>query len=315
VTVAKDVKHVGVVGTGLIGASWAAYFLSRGLEVSASDPAPDAESALRRAVDAAWPVLERLGTVRGASADRLRFSPHLDTALEGVQFVQESGPELEPEKMELFSKVDSALPREATIASSSSGLSITKLQSHCRFPERCVIGHPFNPPHLIPLVEVVGGARTAAETVDRTMAFYRGVGKRPIRVNKELRGHVVNRMQAALWHEAASLVAEGVVSVTDVDAAIALGPGLRWAVMGPLLTLHLGGGPGGLRYWFDNVSKLRPGDAVGRAVMSPELIDILVKGVEEEAAGRSVPELMHERDEKLLGLFQAIGLSKDCLRA
>jgi len=309
VSVANDVEHVAVVGTGLIGSSWAAYFLSKGLEVSAFDPAPDAESALRRAVETAWPVLERLGTAPGASIDRLRFSPDIRTALEGVQFVQESGPEREPIKIALFADIDAALPREATIASSSSGLSISKLQSRCRFPERCVIGHPFNPPHMIPLVEVVGGARTTAETVDSATAFYRSVGKWPIRLNKEVKGHVANRLQAALWHEAVSLVADGVVNVADVDAAIAQGPGLRWALMGPLLTLHLGGGSGGLRYWFENISKLKPGDPVGRTVLSSELVDLLVKGVEEEAAGRSIPELVRERDEKLLALFKAIGLS------
>jgi carnitine 3-dehydrogenase len=308
--VATGVTRVGVVGTGLIGASWAALFLSRGLDVRATDPAPQAESALRRAVEMAWPALEQLGVAPDASMDRLRFSTDLETALDGVQFVQESGPEREPIKIDLYSKIDAVLPREATIASSSSGLLMSKLQASCRFPERCVIGHPFNPPHLIPLVEVVGGKLTAPQTVDSTVAFYRSIGKYPIRVTKEVKGNVANRMQAALWHEAASLVADGVASVADVDAAIAMGPALRWALMGPLLTLHLGGGPGGLRYWFDNISKLRPGDSIGSTVMSAELIDLLVKGVAEEAAGRSVSDLVKERDEKLIAMYRAIGLAK-----
>lgn len=307
-TVANGVQHVGVVGTGLIGASWAAYFLAKGLDVSAFDPAPNAELALRRAVDSAWPTLERLDMAPGASIDRLRFSPNLESALEGVQFVQESGPEREPIKMDIFAKIDAVLPREVTIASSSSGLLISRLQANCRHPERCIVAHPFNPVHLIPLVEVVGGARTAPETVDSARAFYRSIGKRPIRINKEVRSNVANRLQAALWHEAVSLVASGVASVEDVDAAIAYGPGLRWALMGPLLTLHLGGGAGGLRYWFDNISKLRPGDPVGSTVLSPELIDLLVKGVDEEAAGRSVADLERERDEKLVAMYKAIGL-------
>jgi 3-hydroxyacyl-CoA dehydrogenase len=254
-------------------------------------------------------VLTELGLSKGASFDRLRFSKDIETALDGVEFVQESGPEREPIKVELYAQIDALVPRDVVVASSSSGLLISNLQAKCKFPERCVLGHPFNPPHLIPLVEVVGGAKTSHETIDATMTFYREIGKWPIRINKEVKGHVANRLQGALWREAASLVADGVVSVADVDAAISQGPGLRWAIMGPLLTLHLGGGEGGLRYWFDNISKLRPGDAIGSTVMSAELIDTLVKGVEDEAAGRSVSDLVKERDKKLIAMFRAIGLS------
>jgi carnitine 3-dehydrogenase len=303
-----SVKHVGVVGAGLIGASWAAYFLSRGLDVSATDPGPDAEKRLREVVGKAWPTLEVLGTVPGSSPDRLSFDADLPAALEGVDFVQESGPEREPIKIALFSRIDEALDPNVVVASSSSGLLITNLQAKCANPERFVLGHPFNPPHLIPLVEVVGGKRTAAWAINTAMQFYRDIGKWPIRLNKEVKSHVANRLQGALWREAASLVADGVCSVADVDAAIAKGPGLRWAIMGPLLTLHLGGGEGGLRYWFDNISKLQPGDAVGSTVMSANLVDMLVKGVEEEAGDRSVAELASERDEKLIAMFRAIGI-------
>jgi carnitine 3-dehydrogenase len=303
------VRRVGVVGTGLIGASWAAYFLSKGLEVSATDPSPQAEDFLRRAVETAWPTLRQLGMAERATIDRLSFDPDVKRALDGVEFVQESGPEREAVKITLFAAIDGAVPPATIIASSSSGLLMSRLQSECRFPERCVLGHPFNPPHLIPLVEVVGGALTAPAAIERALAFYKAIGKWPIRLNKEIAGHVANRLQGALWKEAASLVADGVVDVADVDAAIAQGPGLRWALMGPLLTLHLGGGAGGLRAFFANISKLRPGDPVGSTVMSPALVDLLIAGVEAEAAGRSVADLARERDERLVAMFQAIGIA------
>jgi carnitine 3-dehydrogenase len=305
---AEQVRRVGVVGTGLIGASWAAYFLAKGMEVSATDPSPQGEAFLRKAVENAWPTLQKLGMAAGATIDRLRFDADMKRALDGVEFIQESGPEREGIKIELFAAIDAVVPAEVIIASSSSGLLMSKLQGSCRIPERCVLGHPFNPPHLIPLVEVVGGKQTSPAAVERAVAFYKSIGKWPIKLNKEIAGHVANRLQGALWKEAASLVAEGVVDVADVDAAIAQGPGLRWALMGPLLTLHLGGGAGGLRYFFDNISKLRPGDPIGSTVMSPELIDLLVAGVEAEAAGRSVAELARERDRRLVAMFQAIGI-------
>jgi 3-hydroxyacyl-CoA dehydrogenase len=298
-----------VVGTGLIGASWAAYFLAKGFEVSATDPAPEAESSLRRFVENAWPTLQSLGMAAGATVDRLSFHRDLKRAVDGVDFVQESGPESEPVKIELFAEMDAALPPDVIIASSSSALLMSRLQSKCRFPERCVLGHPFNPPHLIPLVEVVGGKLTAPATIDRALAFYKAIGKWPIRLNKEIAGHVANRLQSAVWKEAASLIAEGVVSVADVDAAVAQGPGLRWALMGPIMTFHLGGGAGGLRAFFENISSLRLGDQVGSTVMSPELVDLLVAGVEEEAGGGSIDELVRERDRRLVAMFQAIGIA------
>lgn len=214
------VRRVGVVGTGLIGASWAAYFLSKGLEVSATDPSPQAEEFLRRSVETAWPTLRQLGMAEGATMNRLSFDGDIKRALDGVEFVQESGPEREAVKIALFAEIDAAVPPAAVIASSSSGLLMSRLQSNCRFPERCVLGHPFNPPHLIPLVEVVGGALTAPAAIERALAFYKAIGKWPIRLNKEIAGHVANRLQGALWKEAASLVADGVVDVADVGKSV-----------------------------------------------------------------------------------------------
>ena len=302
----EGVSRVAVLGTGTIGTSWAAYFLARGLEVSASDPAPDAEAFLRRFVEAAWPTLEHLGLAPGADPSRLRFHPDPVAAVDGAQWVQENGPEREAIKVDLFRRIGDALPAEAVIASSSSTLLVSRMQALCRHPERVVLGHPFNPPHLIPLVEVVGGARTSPEAVDRAMAFYAAIGKYPIRLHKEMPGHVSNRLQAAVWREAAYLVERGVVSVADVDAAIAQGPGLRWAIMGPVLTYHLGGGAGGLRYLMDHIGVDTLWESLGQPAMTPELEERLIAGVEAETGGRPVPELARERDAKLVAILQGL---------
>ncbi len=216
------VRRVAVIGAGTIGASWAANFLARGLAVTASDPAPEGEAFLRRYVAEAWPVLSRLGLAPDASPDRLTFTRDPLEAVIDADFVQESGPEREDAKIELFRRLDAVLGGEVVIASSSSGLLISRLQAGCRYPGRCVIGHPFNPPHLIPLVEVVGGAATSPDVIARAMAFYAALGKKPIHIRKEVAGHLANRLQAALWREAVHLVAEGVAEVADVDAARSL---------------------------------------------------------------------------------------------
>ena len=190
-----SVERVAVIGAGTIGASWAAYFLSRGLQVTASDPAPDAEEFARRYVAAAWPTLERLGGVApDARSDHLRFERDPGRAVADAQFVQENGPEREDVKIALFAELDAAASPDTVIVSSSSGLLISRIQSRCRYPERCVLGHPFNPPHLIPLVEVVGGQKTSADAVDKTLAFYRQIGKHPIHIREEVAGHVANRL-------------------------------------------------------------------------------------------------------------------------
>lgn len=296
---------VALVGAGLIGSSWAAFFLSRGYRVQVSDPAPDAEARLRAYVDRAWPALERLGCVPGASRNHLHFSADLAATLEGAEFVQESGPEREELKVELFRTLDALVRPDVVIASSSSGLSMSTLQTRCTHPERCVIGHPFNPPHLIPLVEVVGGRATAPSTVDRACEFYARLGKRPIRLHRELPGHAANRLQAALWREAVHLVETGVLSVEDADAAVAWGPGLRWALMGPHLVFHLGGGAGGMEHFLQHLAGpfSRWWEDLGRPELTPELRAKLIAGVHAEAHGRSIAELERERDEALLALL------------
>jgi len=303
------VKKVAVVGAGTIGASWAAYFLSRGLEVTASDPAPGAEAFARDAVAQAWPSLQKLGGMApGARPDALRFERDAQKAVAGAELVQENGPEREDLKIELLAALDSVLPPEALIVSSSSGLLISRLQSRCRHPQRCVLGHPFNPPHLIPLVEVVGGAQTSADAVERTLAFYREIGKHPIHIRKEVGGHVANRLQAALWREAVHLVAEGVASVADIDAAITYGPGLRWPIYGPHLTFHLAGGVGGMEHFMKHllVPMQSWWDDLGSPEMTPAVQRQIVDGVAAEASGRSIAELAARRDRTLIAILNAL---------
>ncbi len=303
------IRRVAIIGAGTIGASWAALFLARGLEVVVSDPAADAEALTRARVQAAWPVLTELGHVLPhASAEALRFEPDLEAALAGVDFVQENAPEREDFKTALFARMDAALPAHVIVASSSSGLIMSRLQSQCRHASRFVIGHPFNPPHLIPLVEVVGGTQTSADTIDRCIAFYRSLGKYPIRLNKEVPGHIANRLQAALWREAIHLAAENVASVADIDAAVSQGPGLRWALFGPHMTFNLGGGAGGLANFMDHL--LGPvqtwWDDLGAPEVTPELRQHLIEGVNAEAGQRSIADLVQTRDAQLTALLKAL---------
>ncbi len=303
------VKHVAVIGAGTIGASWAAYFLSRGISVTASDPAPNGEKFVGDYVRTAWPTLERLGLAPGASPDRLRFKRDPVAAVAGAEFVQESAPEREDMKVELFERLDRALPPEVILASSSSGILISNIAVRCRHAERCIIGHPFNPPHMIPLVEVVGGKRTSPAVIERALAFYREIGKRPIHIRKEVRGHLVNRLQAALWREAIHLVNEGVATAADVDAGIAYGPGLRWAIMGPHLLFHLAGGVGGMTHFMPHLGVPLARDwwpALGNPELTPEVQQKIIDGVADEAAGRTIPELAAERDRCLISILEAL---------
>ena len=302
-----EIDRVAVVATGVIGASWAAYFLARGLYVVATDPSPGAEERLREAVAEHWPTLERFGVAAHASPDRLVFESTLEDALKDARFVQESGPEREDFKIELFRRMDAATSPDAILASSSSGLAVSRIQSACAHPHRVVLGHPFNPPHLIPLVEVIGGELTSAETIERTMAFYAAIGKRPIHVRREVKGHIANRLQAALWREAFHLVEQGVATVADIDVAIAHGPGLRWAVMGPFANLHLSGGAGGIEHVLAHLGGPIEAwwDDLGAPRMSDELKSRVVGQVRDALGERTAAELGSARDALLLDLIRA----------
>lgn len=303
----KRIGRVAIIGTGVIGASWASLFLAKGLEVVATDIAPNAEAALRDFIATAWPALERLGLAPGASQSKLTFTPDVAEAVKGVDLVQENGPERIEFKTKLYAQLDELLPPDVIIASSSSGLTMSEIQSGCRaHPERCVIGHPFNPPHLIPLVEIVGGAKTSEETIQRATQFYADLGKQPVRLHKELPGHVANRLQSAIMREVYYLVSEGVLSAADADAALSWGPGLRWGIMGTMMLNHLGGGPGGIEHFLEQFAGPMTvwWKGLGQPELTPEVKKKLIDSVHAEVGSRSIAELEAERDEILLGLIE-----------
>ena len=303
----KPIRRIAIVGTGVIGASWAAQYLARGFDVVATDPAPNAEANLRKYVDDAWKVLTDIGLSPGASRDRLEFTSDMKEALSRADFVQENGPERPDFKIKLYADMDAVTPVDSLIASSSSSLTMSVIQSQARHPERCVIGHPFNPPHVIPLVEVVGGAKTSPEAIQQAMAFYTSIGKRAILLRKEVPGHVANRLQAALYREVLYLIQQGVLSVADADDAVSWGPGLRWGVMGPSLQFHLGGGAGGIQHFNEHLLPVMASGvwpALGTPTVTSELKQTLTDGVLQEADKRSVDQLASEENELLVGLLR-----------
>ncbi len=301
------IRHAAVIGTGVIGGSWVSNFLAQGLDVTAWDPAPGAEARLRDTVAAQWPVMQAIGLAPGADPGRLRVCADLAGALDGAGFVQENGPELLPAKQTLFQEMAALTGPEVVLATSSSTLKASEVQPGCRHPGRVLVGHPFNPPHLIPLVEVVGGTETSAEAMDTAMAFYRQIGKHPIRLKREMKGHVANRLQAALWQELYHLLKEDVASVEDLDAAISHGPGLRWALLGPFLNLHLSGGPGGMAHMLAHLGP--PTEAMwrdlGQVTMDAATIATVSDGVAARVAAMRMPEVVASRDATLVGLLKA----------
>ena len=298
--------RVAVVGTGTIGTSWAVRFLARGFSVVATDPGPGAEARLRREVEGHWPLLERLGLADGASLNNLSFTADPAEAVSDVEFVQENGPEREDVKRELFAVLDAAAWPDVVLASSSSSLLPSVIARGCtKNPQRVIVGHPFNPPHLIPLVEVVAAQTTSEMSVERALAFYRRAGQRPVRLRRELPGFIANRLQAALWREACWLVQQGVASVADIDTAISSGPGLRWAALGPFANMHLSGGAHGIAHVLAHLgpamehiwSDLRD------VTLTPELCEQLIEGINEELSGIELPELVAGRDAVLIDLL------------
>jgi carnitine 3-dehydrogenase len=300
-----QVRNVAIVGTGLIGASWAAQYLARGFDVVATDPAPNAEANLRKYVDEAWELLTIIGLTPGANRDRLTFTSDMKEAVSKADFVQESVPERALLKARVFAQIDEVAPLDSILASSASGITMDVIQSGCKHPERCLIGHPFNPPHVMPLVEVVGGAKTSEGVIERAMAFYAAIGKKPIRLHKVLPGHVGNRLQAALYREVLYLIQQGVLSVEDADVAVCYGPGLRWGVMGPSLQWHLAGGSGGIQ---DFVQRFMDGfvglmKKLEMPDVTPALLQTIIDGVQKEANGQSVEELAQAENKIVLELL------------
>jgi carnitine 3-dehydrogenase len=303
-----QVRRVSVVGAGVIGGGWALHYLRMGLDVDVYDPSPRAEADLLSMLEVTWPLLERVGLRPGASPDRLRVHAGLADAVGDADMVQESSPEDSTLKRAVLAAIDEAAPPDAVIASSTSGFAMTMLQADCARPERCVVGHPFNPPYLVPLVEVVGGERTDPAVVDWLVAFYAAMGKRPLRLSRELPGFVGNRLQEAMWREALHMVAAGEATVEEIDEAIAYGPGLRWAQMGPCLTFHLAGGSAGMEHMLDHfgAALLEPWTRLEAPPLTGQLRERMVDGCLREANGRSVAELERRRDEFLAELLQLV---------
>ncbi|WP_048994874.1 3-hydroxyacyl-CoA dehydrogenase NAD-binding domain-containing protein, partial [Burkholderia multivorans] len=297
-----DIQRIAIVGTGVIGASWTAFYLAKGFDVVATDPAPQADARLRESLAAF------LGDDADAACARLTFDADLVRALDGVDFVQENGPERLDLKRALYRQMDDVLPAHVPIASSSSGLKMSDIQTACeQHPERCLIAHPFNPPHLIPLVELVGGEATDAAVIERAKAFYDALGKVTIVLNKEMAGHVANRLAAALFREVYHLVGEGVVSVADADKAVAWGPGLRWALMGQCLTYHLGGGAGGIAHFLEHLSGPMTSwwNDLGTPSFDPDVDRKLIDALRTIQGDRSMQALAAERDRLLVELIDA----------
>ncbi len=300
-----EIENTAVLGAGVIGASWASLFLAAGKNVSVHDPSAAAEASVRRYVEDAWPTLEQIGLTQNGDPTALTFHADAAAAVEGASFIQESVPERIAIKHALYETIEPALAAGAVVASSASGLTLSEMQLGWRNPGRLVLGHPFNPPHLIPLVEVMGNDRTDQGVVETAEAFYQAVGKVTIRVKKEVPGHVANRLQAALWREVIHLVKEGVASVEDVDKAVWAGPGLRWAAMGPTMLFHLGAGEGGLPEFCERYTESfnRWWDDLGVLHLDPELSDLLAQGVGEEARGEA-PEALSARRDALISAMQ-----------
>lgn len=302
-------SRVAIIGTGAIGSSWAALFAACGYDVAATDPRPDAAVELRRAVERCWPSLERQGLlVEGGSPDLVSVVGSAAAAVDGAMFVQENAPERLELKHELYREIDAVVGDDVVIASSSSGLMPSELQQACaRHPDRVLVGHPFNPPHLVPLVEVVGGEVTSESAITDAMETYRSIGKSPIRIRAELPGHVTNRLQAALWREAYWLVEQGIVSVGDVDRAISSGPGLRWALLGPFATQHVSGGEAGIAHVLEHLGPpmVEWWATLQSAEWTPELRAAVVAGVDAELAGIDQERMLDERDRLLEQLVVA----------
>lgn len=307
----RDVDTVGCVGIGTIGGGWAAYFLARGYRVEAWDPAPDAETRLRRLIDAAWPALTELGLADGASPDNVRVHSELAGAVRDVGFVQESAPEVLDVKRSLLAEIDAAADPNIVVGSSTSGYSMTEMTADAgRAPGhgRLVVGHPFNPPYLIPLVEVAGGKATDPDAVRWASDWYTHIGKSVITMDREVPGFIANRLQEALWREALHMIAAGEATVDQIDTAITDGPGLRWPAQGPMLTFHLAGGEGGMAHMLDHFgpSLKSPWTRLEAPELTDQLRDAVVAGCDDEAAGRSVGDLIAERDKAIIAIQRVL---------
>ncbi|CAH0252111.1 L-carnitine dehydrogenase [Pseudomonas sp. Bi70] len=311
-TFITDIKIFAALGTGVIGAGWVARALAHGLDVHAWDPAPGAEAALRTRIANAWPALEKQGLAPGASLQRLRFFADLEACVGDADFIQESAPERLDLKLDLHARISAAARPGVIIGSSTSGLLPSEFYAEAQHPQRCVVGHPFNPVYLLPLVEVVGGERTAPAAVQAAIGIYSALGMRPLHVRKEVPGFIADRLLEALWREALHLVNDGVATTGEIDDAIRFGAGLRWSFMGTFLTYTLAGGDAGMRHFmaqFGPALKL-PWTYLQAPELTEQLIDDVVAGTSVQQGQRSLAELERYRDDCLLAVLGAIRETK-----
>ncbi len=300
-----QLRTVAVIGAGTIGASWAACFLANGLNVVTVDPVRQ-ERDLRRAIDRMMPALESIGQTVSGDQRQLRFTSQIDDELAAVQFIQENVPERLDTKRDTLRHLEDVIAPHAIISSSATALIPSDIQAGARHPNRMLVGHPFNPPHLIPLVEVSGGEQTAPEVLDWAMEFYRAIGKAPVLMKREAYGHIANRLAAALFREAIHLVAEGITTVEGVDEVITQGPGLRWALQGPFTTYHLAGGDEGIAHYMRHLGPTQEArwQTLGEPSLTEELTEQIVKEVQEAASGQSPAQLARIRDAGLVELYR-----------
>ncbi|MFN3312601.1 MAG: 3-hydroxyacyl-CoA dehydrogenase NAD-binding domain-containing protein [Hyphomonas sp.] len=305
----SELTTIAEIGVGTVGASWSALMLAKGLHVRAFDPAPDARDKAISLIRAAWPSLRTLqiATDSAPPLDRLSFHPTIEEAVSSANVVQENTPETLENKKAVFARIGAAAGSSVIILSSTGGMIPSDLQELCPRPERVIVFHPFNPTHLIPLVEVVAGKETAVELIEWAMEFARFLGKKPIRLDVELVGHMTNRLQFALVREAVRCIVEGVASARDVDAAVRYGLAPRWMLMGGLQTLHLAGGYGGMRGILDHAGAAiedwwRPGDEIR---LTDAVKSILVDAGTELSNGSDIGSWMDWRDAELVEMLRA----------
>ena len=298
-------QKIVVVGGGLIGMSWASLFLARGMEVVVLEPRQEAETELRDFVADAWPKLQALGLTTGNTLRHAEFTTDYNR-LSGVDFVQENGPDRIEVKRLLFRELEQVIAPDVVIASSTSSLMASDIQREARHPERILVGHPMNPPHLVPMVELVSGKQTSEESMQTAEAFYRQMQRVTIRVKKEVVGHLANRLTSALYREAVHIAAEGIASVEDIDRAITYGPGMRWALVGPHLSYHLGGGTGGYQHYLDHLGPTQEArwQEHGNPKLTEEVKAVLVSGVDKELESQDQGTLTQRRDDALVELYK-----------
>ena len=302
-----DVRRVAVVGGGVIGGGWVLHYLRMGFDVASYDPIPEARARTRSMVEDTWPLMVELGLRPGASIDRLEIVDTLAAAVGAADVVQEAVPEIPAMKAALFAEMDALAPDHAVLLTSTSGISMTTIQADCLHPERTAVGHPFNPPYLVPLVEILGGDRTAPETVAWAVDFYRLNDKDPIVLEREIPAFIASRLQEAMWREALHMIAEGEATVEQIDISVRQGPGLRWAITGPMMNFHLAGGPGGIAHVLDHFGPTlkEPWTRLVAPELTDELRQRVIDGCDREAAGRSVADLVAERDRCLVAIMRA----------